>query len=153
MKIIEIKGNLIDRFVIGLEPIIAHGCNCFNTMKSGFAKSLVGVFPRASEVDFLTEKGDRGKLGGFSVASDMDRTAYNLYTQYTYSRTSQVVEWDKVEKSLLSAIECELQYTKRIAIPLIGCGLAGGKEEDLLKVISNISDRISEEFTLVIYRN
>jgi O-acetyl-ADP-ribose deacetylase (regulator of RNase III) len=64
----KIKGNLIALAKQGNFDIIVHGCNCFNTMGSGIAKQIRENFSYAYEVDQKTVKGDRNKLGSFTVA-------------------------------------------------------------------------------------
>ncbi|MFA5586996.1 MAG: hypothetical protein WDA02_10835 [Saccharofermentanales bacterium] len=58
----EIEGDLIELSKQGHFDIIAHGCNCFNTMKSGIAKSIVDTWNGVDIIDKQTRKGDYNEL-------------------------------------------------------------------------------------------
>ena len=80
-----IKGDIVALFTEGKN--IAHGCNCFHTMKAGVAGQLTKAFPKILEADKLqTEWGDVTKLGSYSVYEKYFRThkayCFNLYTQF-----------------------------------------------------------------------
>jgi len=89
-------GNLIDQGKKGNIQVIAHCANCMNTMKSGIAPQIVKAFPYAAEADKQTVRGDREKLGTFSLGiaepEDYDLLGYNcpdvfnLYGQYGFTK-------------------------------------------------------------------
>jgi len=125
----EIKGDLFQ----ATEDIIVHGCNCFNTMGSGVAKTVKKLYPGAWEADQRTVKGNADKLGTFTfwVGSQFYTQAplvvVNLYTQYGYgsmfNRTEQI-EYDALRVGLE---ELEFVFRGRtFAMPKIGAGLGGG---------------------------
>lgn len=67
--------------------IIAHGCNCHNTMERGISLAIKRVFPEAWRADQSTLKGDRQKMGLFShswakVKGGKKLLVVNLYTQF-----------------------------------------------------------------------
>ena len=64
----KVSGNLITLAKQGEFDVIVHGCNCFNTMGSGIAKQIRENFPDAFDVDDKTVRGDKNKLGSFTVA-------------------------------------------------------------------------------------
>lgn len=76
MKIIQ--GNLFKDKNL---TVIAHGCNCFNTMGSGIAKTIKILYPEVYETDCKTIKGSREKLGTISwtIIDDSLKIA-NCYT-------------------------------------------------------------------------
>lgn len=135
-----IEGNLITLAIQGKFDVILHGCNCFNTMKSGIAGEIAWRLPEAVEADQQTKAGDIDKLGTYSkVRIQRFQTSFDLlncYTQYRYGRDKSYVDYYAVTDVLLKVVR---DYPTRvtIGIPLIGCGLAGGKWE----IVSNIVDR------------
>jgi O-acetyl-ADP-ribose deacetylase (regulator of RNase III) len=141
LKLNKMKGDLIKLSLEGQFDFIVHGCNCFHAMKSGIAGQIAKTFPLAVIVDKHTRYGDRAKLGSWSVAPALSRSGktfliINAYTQYTYSRTKDVFEYDAFDKFLKSfgaklVAESEGQG-KRVGFPKIGCGLAGGDEAAIL---------------------
>ena len=143
-----IKGDLIKMAQQGDFDVVIHGCNCFNTMGAGIAKSIKKVFPEAFEADDQTTKGDIKKLGTISIAKINDKlTVVNAYTQYTYSRSGKPFDYDAFAKCL---DEVKLKFTgKKIGMPKIGAGLAGG---DWDKIESIIVEKLkNEDVTVVVF--
>ena len=123
-----IKGDLLDCEA----NHIAHVANCWHTMGGGIARQIREQYPEAYEADLETKKGDRGKLGTFSVAHipDENKWIYNLYGQYGYGGGAVNVEYPALEKSLWS-LRDHLEDKPNTGIILgfptrIGCVLAGG---------------------------
>lgn len=131
-------GNLITAAENREVDVIAHGCNCQNTMKSGIAPEIAKAFPAAWRSDQNTIKGDKSKLGTFSLASENNVLIYNLYSQYTYTGRRQgkmdLDYWalkaalERMANSLLA--KCRALKVApaelRVGLPKIGAGLAGG---------------------------
>src|SRR5690606_36634049 len=88
-----VNGNLIDMAFEGKFDYIIHGCNCFCTMESGIAKEIKERIPDAWQEDQWTEKGDRSKLGTYTMVNVPTHGFYviNAYTQYNYGRDKNVV--------------------------------------------------------------
>lgn len=132
-------GDLIQAAKSGKVSAIAHGCNCFNTMKSGIAPEIAKAFPEAWRADQETTKGDRGKLGyvSYSFNTGHNLHVFNLYSQYGYwNRKKGIMDLNYealdhalwVMKSKLDWI-CYNDYPPEefsVGIPKIGAGLAGG---------------------------
>lgn len=118
---------------------IAHGVNCQNKMGSGVAKALYSKFPevkteyhrwiehqKKSYFDFEPKH----LLGQSCMVQDKDKEIFNCFTQLQYGYDG------KKYVSYSAIIKCfeELVYfhnsgqliDNKIAIPKIGCGLAGG---------------------------
>lgn len=140
-----VRGNLVEAFQNREETSIVHGCNCFHTMGSGFAKQISKAYPRVLEADKrMSVKGDASKLGTFTKyhfkeVNIFPYSIYNLYSQYTYWKDGQLVMWEAVLKGLVKIVS-DLSLTEdsknvTLAMPLIGCGLAGGKKEDLFMTL------------------
>lgn len=160
MSIRVVEGDLIKMAQAGHFDVIAHGANCFHTMGSGIAplmnKLTNGELLRA---DKQTPYGDINKMGStshvvttleipFSFTQGQqnrypkDLYVFNLYTQYVFGDRPNgevYVHWDSFLWSMLHMIDTfEDPYPLQFGIPLIGCGLAGGKEEDFFKTLEEV---------------
>lgn len=141
MKIV--RGNLITLAQQGHFNIIVQGCNCFNTMGSGIAREIREKYPEAYEADCKTERGDYNKLGNYSVMLGKQFNIINAYTQYDFSRGSDVFEYAAFELILKKLAH---QYKGcNFGLPKIGCGLAGGDEARIMKLIQDFSIEVSDE--------
>jgi O-acetyl-ADP-ribose deacetylase (regulator of RNase III) len=147
MKIIS--GDLIHLAKNGEFDIIVHGCNCFCTMGAGIAKGIKANFPAAFVADLATVKGDLTKLGTCTFA-EIDRdgaplVVVNAYTQFDHRGSGPKVDYDAV-RSCFRWIK-EQHSGKRIGLPKIGAGLAGG---DWARIAGIIEDELAgEDVTLV----
>ncbi len=151
MKII--KGDLIELAKAGEFDAIVHGCNCFNAMGNGIARTIKQEFPEAYAADCKTGKGDISKLGNYSFATvhfedQAPLVVFNAYTQFNY--------WDKGDLFNYEAFQRILDRIKGIdysnrglenkglrwGFPMIGCGLAGGDKERILSMIESTLDDV-----------
>jgi O-acetyl-ADP-ribose deacetylase (regulator of RNase III) len=130
---------------------IAHGCNCLCTMGSGIAPMIRQAFPAAWEADQFTVKGDRDKLGSYSVGYDEghDMFVFNLYTQYDYFGRKQGrrdVDYNAVTSAFAAMNEwCRDNGISVIGIPKIGAGLAGGDWETIKERINAVTPDLDIE--------
>lgn len=162
MKIKWANGDMIKMAKEGYFDAIGHGCNCFHTMGSGIAP-LMNEFSNGDllEVDKKTSLGDINKLGDISYVdtqvylskegglAEKNIRLFNLYTQYNFGNSSlgQVyVHWKSFESALYKMVDRTIG--KNIAIPLIGCGLAGGKIEDFKAAVNQVAWSQSPDKTL-----
>lgn len=132
-----IDGNLVEdaeQF-----DVIAHNCNCFCTMNSGIAPQIKAKFPEAFEVDCKTVKGDKAKLGTMSFTENTTPAVVNLYGQYDYTGRRRN-EMDLDYQALQSALTLmkEKYSGKRIGLPKLGAGLAGGDWNIIEKIIQDV---------------
>lgn len=148
----EIKyktGCLLEAAKTGEVQAIGHGCNCFNTMKSGIAPQIAREYPEASDVDHATQKGDKNKLGSVTYVTreKHPHMVFNLYTQFHYGRDGrQYLDYEALESALYLVNENiknhnednPLQAVSHIGLPQIGCGLAGGKWGKVSKIIEKV---------------
>lgn len=150
MRICYEKGDLVQMARKGQFGAVAHGCNCFHTMGSGIAPKLNKLSGGALlEADQQTSYADINKMGTFShVDVEVDRASfeiYNLYTQFVYGGQVSMkkgaepvyVSWMSVYEALCNMVSWT--KAKHIGIPLIGCGLAGGKREHFDIIISDVA--------------
>lgn len=133
---------------------IAHGVNCQNTMGSGVAKALFDKWPQVKEQyhSFMQEgfSFNRSKedfLGTYQDAIEVEPGKYvlNLFTQLNYGYDgTRFVNYNAVLTSLrLSLYRYEI---KQIAIPKIGCGLAGGNWEFMEQLLTDAFYKWDVEF-------
>lgn len=129
--------------------LIVHGCNCFCTMGAGIAKGIKAAFPTAFEADLATARGDRAKLGTCTFG-EVDRNGsplvvVNAYTQFDYRGSGPKVDYDAVRSCFRWIKE---QYPgKRIGLPKIGAGLAGG---DWARIAAIIEEELPGEDVTVV---
>ena len=91
------NGDVIEAFLNSESPsVITHGCNCFNTMGAGIAKSIKKRFPCAYNVDKKTQKGDRSKLGTITYCKTKNGYVVNAYTQFTYWDRNDMLSYEAV---------------------------------------------------------
>jgi O-acetyl-ADP-ribose deacetylase (regulator of RNase III) len=137
------KGNLLDLAENGDFDIIVQGCNCFNTMGGGIAREIRERFPMAATVDDETQRGDYNKLGNYTTAFTGKFLIVNAYTQYNMSQGTDVFEYGAFQLILE-----KLAFAfpgKRIGLPYIGCGLAGGDSDTIIPMIEWFAERIARE--------
>jgi O-acetyl-ADP-ribose deacetylase (regulator of RNase III) len=145
-------GDIIRLATRGTFDVIAHGCNCFHAMGGGLAAQVKRHFPEAHAADMATPYGDRAKLGTCSVAVATTPagalTIVNAYTQFQPSMGRGVdVDYDAVRDAMAWL---KAHYAgKRIGLPQIGAGLAGG---DWVRIEAIIARQLGgEDVSIVIF--
>lgn len=145
--LVHTKGNLLDLAEAGEFDIVVQGCNCFNTMGGGIAREIRERFPAAAEVDAETGKGDYTKLGNWTKSRTLPNknghrfTIINAYTQYNMSTGEDVFEYTAF--GLILQKLCHAYGDKRIGLPYIGMGLAGGDKEVILEQIEHFAQKVA----------
>lgn len=134
----EIEGNLISMALDKKFDVIAHGCNCFNTQKSGIAKDMAKkFFTDKYTLEHIKYRGDINTLGQI----DYEGTAFhgyqffvvNCYTQYSYGTNKTYLDYEALT---LCMRKLNFQFEgKHIGLPLIGAGLAGGDWDIIKRII------------------
>ena len=143
--------------------LVVQGCNCWNTMGGGIAREIRERYPYAAQIDNETKRGDYMKLGTWteSEAGDyFDTVTYsrnnkfrfgdpkrftiiNAYTQYNMSTGEDVFEY-----SAFALILQKLEHAygdKKIGLPYIGMGLAGGKKEVIIPMIEYFATSVAKK--------
>jgi len=144
--LIHKKGNLLDLAEAGEFDVVVQGCNCFNTMGGGIAREIRERYSEAAIADDRTEKGDYTKLGNWTeceVGDDNQFTIINAYTQYNMSTGEDVFEY-----SAFALILQKLEHAygdKKIGLPYIGMGLAGGKKEVIIPMIEYFATSVAKK--------
>jgi len=141
--LIHKKGNLLDLAEAGEFDIVVQGCNCFNTMGGGIAREIRERYPMAATVDNETLKGDYNKLGNYTTAFTGKFLIVNAYTQYNMSQGNDVFEYTAFQ---LILEKLTFAYPgKRIGLPYIGMGLAGGDKDTIIPMIEWFTERVALE--------
>lgn len=151
----EIKGNLLDTHC----KLIAHGVNCQGVMGSGVAKALYEKWPEVRENylqychinrDFTPEE-FLGKVPLVTIKRKYDEIVVaNCFTQQNYGYDRQVyLSYSSMEECLMKLNKFMIiNNYKEIAMPKIGCGLAGGNWE---KVKEIINEEFHHDITINVY--
>jgi len=152
MKII--KGNLITLAQSGAFDVISHGCNCFCTMGAGIAPQMAKEFGvNHYTLESFTRKGDFNKLGQIEWYIERDGPipfVVNSYTQYNYGRNHSDGDDMPLDYIALEMCMKKINHTfkgKRVGLPWIGCGLAGGDKNRVKEILERILTDV--ELTIV----
>lgn len=119
---------------------IAHGCNCFCCMGGGIALGIKKTFPQAYNADLETSAGDIDKLGGYTFARQIwpdglkrkQTVIFNLYSQYSHDASIKPLDYEALTLALRKYAAHARKNNWKVALPLIGYGLAGG---DLNRIV------------------
>lgn len=137
MIIAEIEGSILDTEIKN----IAHGVNCQNAMGSGVAKVLFTKYPKIKrEYHKLFTKVGNSKelLGTVQKITTKDKIIFNCFTQDKFGYDGKVyVSYSDVARCFQYLVDIGIT---EIAIPRIGCGLAGGDWEVVRELINKITD-------------
>jgi O-acetyl-ADP-ribose deacetylase (regulator of RNase III) len=133
MKVV--KGDLLKLALQGEFDCIVHGCNCFNTFGAGIALQIKQVFPEAWEIDRNTIKGYKAKLGNYTTAKSNGIVVINAYTQFKPGYNDLQENYQAINDSM-KKIAIHFQ-DKKLGMPLIGAGLAGGDWNVIKDIIKN----------------
>lgn len=143
--IILVKGDLL----LSDCNVLAHGCNCFNTMGRGVAGYIRHKYPEVYEADQKTISGDRKKLGTFTFSEieGLNLLIFNLYSQYYYGAVSHgkhYLDYEALENALVAIKrflqERNIYNSSKIGMPKIGCGLAGGNWNRVQDILNKVFD-------------
>lgn len=131
MIIEEINGNILNTD----KRVIAHGVNCQNVMGSGVAKALYSKYPLVKKgyhilCDSLLKDVTNRELLGIVGPVEVNeiKVILNCFTQEHYGRDGRLYcDYDAIRECFERICYiCEEMDIFEIAIPKIGCGLAGG---------------------------
>lgn len=165
----EVDGDLIELALNGKFDIITHGCNCLSKMGAGIAVGMASTFgcdkfpmeligpdpKKLGNIDFkeflLTPQGPF--VSNQNPFNYKKLIVVNSYTQYKYGKNHK----DGVEKPIdyealtLCMRKINLEFAgKKIGLPKIGSGLAGG---DWGKIKSIIQTELKDcEIVVVNYK-
>lgn len=149
------NGDLIALAKAGQFDVIAHGCNCHHAMGGGLAAQIKRHFPTAHEADLATPYGDPAKLGTCSIAevptAEGSVVIVNAYTQFQPSGGAPgVVDVDYAAVGHCMSWMKRTFPGRRIGLPQIGAGLAGGDWSRIEAIIAAALG--GEDVTIVVFR-
>ena len=130
-----------DLFKNVTEPcLIAHGCNAQGKMRSGFAKTLRRLYPKAHLAYLKAYHEDGLSLGDVIFCNLQKVHIANVITQefYGHDKACTYVDYDAVEKGLLRTKQYAHVNRLPIVLPFIGAGLANGDREVLMRIFNNV---------------
>ncbi len=138
MIIKEIQGDLLNTEF----KFIAHGVNCQNVMGSGVAKALFNKYPDVkkryhSYCESIEKENRLGSVCSTGIQAD-GKIILNLFTQFEYGYD------DKRYVNYAAIVECfrkiiEWDRIDALAVPRIGCGLAGGDWDIVRQLINDVT--------------
>ena len=146
-------GDIFEYMDQGCFDIVLNGANCFNTMGAGIAKQFKNKYPSVYEIDQKTKKGDKSKLGGYTLALIKTKTFHdvsiiNAYTQYHYGG-GRCADYTAI-RNVFNLVSQNFSKEIRIGYPMIGAGLAGGDWQIISKIIDE--ELIGFDHSVVIYK-
>jgi O-acetyl-ADP-ribose deacetylase (regulator of RNase III) len=148
-----VEGDLLELAEDGEFDVIAHGCNCFCNMGKGIALSIRRRYPAAFAADRATDKGARSKLGTCTYAVVSGRTQpfiiVNAYTQFHWTGVMPLADYDAIRRCFRWLRETH--GGKRIGLPRIGAGLAGGDWATISELL--LAELGDQDVTVVEYRH
>ena len=126
---------------LGSHRVIAHGVNCRGAMGAGFARQIRTRFPKAYDRYMMacqrTPNPERllGRILPVRISEDL--TVIHCFTQLNYGRVAdhRYLSYDALY-DCFKKIGSTIDYPVPIAIPKIGCGLAGGNWEIVEAIIT-----------------
>lgn len=152
----EVEGDLLELEQKGFFDVIAHGCNCFCKQKSGIAKAISEEYhTHLYNLERERHIGDINKLGQIEFIQHRFKhtLVVNCYTQYRYGKNHSDGDEKPIDYEALQLCLRKLNHVfkgKRIGLPKIGCGLAGGNWSIVKKLIkAELSDC---DVTVVIFK-
>lgn len=141
-------GNILKDIDPNKKIVIAHGCNAVHLMGAGLAKQIKEKYIGAYIADTLTKKGDRNKLGTYSIYKHNDNLIIlNCYTQFGIYAKKDVVlaDYEAINNCFKNISRNYRGY--EIHIPRIGCGLARGD----WSIVESIIRQYEDTLDIVIY--
>lgn len=143
----QIIGDLIRSAKNGEFEVIAHQCNCFNTMGAGIARSIRLEWQEAADVDNATQKGDPNKLGTITYTENTNPIIVNLYGQFDFHGNGVLTNYDALEKALM---EMKQKFPgKKIGMPKVGSLRARGDWSVILPIIEKVFSDPTDDVTIV----
>ena len=133
-----IKGDLVKIFKEADEIAIAHGCNVFNVWDSELSGSIKKVAEKAYIADISTLRGQRLKLGTFTVAEIGRKKIFNLYISYDYRKSNKVnLDYNSLEVGIKALNDyLALKKIKTLYIPKLGTGSSNGNWDRVMSIIN-----------------
>lgn len=126
--------------------IIAHGCNCSGGFGSGVAGQIAKRWPRVREAYLQKYQKSGWKLGEIQLVfstNDLELPIIaNIATQEDFGYDGQLyVDYKAVKTGLNKVFKYCNEHNLSVALPKIGCGLAGGDWDKVYQIIQTLSSK------------
>lgn len=115
---------------------IAHGVNCIGAFGAGVAGAIRKKHPSVYERYITKHQTEGWSLADIQPCRDNGKIIYNCATQKLCGADYRHVNYEALYRCLMAVGSLE----KEIAIPLIGCGLAGGSKRILLSMVETVEE-------------
>jgi O-acetyl-ADP-ribose deacetylase (regulator of RNase III) len=154
MKIIYRTGNLLD----AEEPVIACGCNARGVMEGGVAGAIRDRYPVTYKMYRNQYDDPEGLRLGDTIWVDCGKhVVVSAITQADYGTDGRrYVDYDAVRAALKDINDSRLwdtnllaQKPHKVAMPLVGAGLGGGKWSEIAPIIERVMERIQPVVYLI----
>lgn len=137
-----IKGNLFDTKC----EIIGHGCNCSGGFGSGIAGQIAERWPRVRKAYIKKYEKSGWKLGEIQLVFSSDDLELpiiaNIATQENFGYDGQLyVDYKAIEIGLSKVLSYCNEHSFGLALPKIGCGLAGGDWDVVYEILLSLSSK------------
>lgn len=153
---IEVKNSdiLTDAFKDGCQ-VICHQVNCQGVIGAGLAKEIVECWPEVKR-DYMAlcaEVDADDLLGTYILTPVEEGVIVSIFGQVYYGRDKNRCYTSYGALTCAFHLIHECLHAKKIAIPYgIGCGLAGGDWDVVMKIIVNEFNYADRGPDVVIYR-
>ncbi len=133
-----VKGDV---FTSGAD-IIAHGVNCKGGFGSGVAGIIAKRYPEVRNAYMMKFKLPGWQLGDVQFVMKNDgKLIANCATQRAYlPRGPRHADYNAIRECMMKVRDFAKEKNLTIAIPKIGCGLAGGEWKVVKKILAEVFD-------------
>ena len=126
--------------------------NCMGKMGKGLAKDTADLYPTFKDfyisVCNRTSNHPKNLLGTYLRYTPVDGLSlYGLFGQLHYGTDKQYTDYSAIKSGLI-AIKRDLPFKAEVYIPyMMGCGLGGGKWEEVFKIIEEVFKSDNEAYS------
>lgn len=147
--LIHAKGNLLAMAQAGDFDVIVHGCNCQMNMGGGIAAQIAAAYPeaRCADEEYAQYHDQPVFMLGNATSVEVDDgfTIVNGYTQLNGG--SGTFSYAALELVLMKV--AAMFAGKRIGLPYIGCGIAGGDQNKIVDMFELFALKAAKDGTTV----
>ena len=137
----EVEGDALDLFFNSTDDaVIIHGANCQKVMGAGIANQIRQQMSPLFYLDQYDTRTPSQRFGSYSavvvghVAEKM-KIGANLYSQFSPGANFDITALRNALKSFVFSIPKDKRAGITVYTPKIGCGIGGGKWEEVEPVI------------------
>jgi O-acetyl-ADP-ribose deacetylase (regulator of RNase III) len=132
------------------EDAFGHGCNCQKRMASGVAAAVRKTYYEMVQADLDDRFTPEERLGTARVVKlSNGKLGFNIYSQFRYGTDRIQVDYAALETGVKSVCDGLVSFGKKtLALPKIGCGLAGGDWNVVSKILEKVSEKTGIDITI-----